>query len=239
MTIKSFLTPKKKNIDLPSAKMKHSGQGKNGKAFESEYWTEIYGSGLDVDGSYNAKQHANYLHSLFALMEIPVYKMADFGFGKGLLLREFVKAFAPVKVYAVDASEDAYLELIKKDWVKKSDKFHTFHSPLEDFHLPKLEREPVDLGICNSVIQYIPDKVLPEVLEKLAKYCNYLYFTVPTKTDYDLMRKEMNFSDPYAFERTAKQYRKLISRDFEVVGYNLLQSKWLGEKGFKEEFFRA
>ncbi|TGL61869.1 class I SAM-dependent methyltransferase [Leptospira ognonensis] len=214
------------------------GTGKNGKKFDSEYWKEIYGSGLDVDGSYNAKQHAAYLHALFQLMEIPVYKIADFGFGKGILLREFTKAFAPVKVYAVDASEDAFFELQKKDWVKKSDKYHVFHSSLEDFKLAKLEKEPVELGICNSVIQYLPDSVLPEVMEKLAKYCNYLYFTVPTKSDYDEMRKEMQFVDPYAFERSQKYYRKLVSRDFEVVGYNLLQSKWLGEKGFKEEFFR-
>jgi len=215
-----------------------SGTGKNGKAFETEYWKEIYGSGLDVDGSYNAKQHAAYLHSLFQLMEISVYKMADFGFGKGILLREFVRTFAPVQVYAVDASEDAFLELQKKDWVKRSDKYHIVHSSLEDFSLAKLEKEPVDLGICNSVLQYLPDPVLPHVVEKLAKYCSYLYFTVPTKVDYDEMRKEMKFTDPYAFERSQKYYRKLLSHDFEVVGYNLLQSKWLGEKGFKEEFFR-
>jgi hypothetical protein len=214
------------------------GIGKNGSPFGREYWTEIYGSGLDVDGSYNAKQHANYLHALFTLLEIPVYKIADFGFGKAILLREFVRAFAPVTVYAVDASEEAYLDLKKKDWVKKSDKYHVFHSALEDFSLPKLEKEPVELGICNSVIQYLPEKALPAVMERLAKYCNYLYFTVPTRGDYDLMRKEMQFSDPYAFERSQKYYRKLLSRDFEVVGYNLLQSKWLGEKGFKEEFFR-
>jgi trans-aconitate methyltransferase len=230
--MKSFLTKKLK------VNPETTGTGKNGKPFESEYWTEIYGSGLDVDGSYNAKQHAQYLHSLFQLMEISVYKIADFGFGKGILLREFVKTFAPVKVYAVDASEDAYHDLLKKDWIKKSDKFHIYHSSLEDFSLSKLEKEPVDLGICNSVIQYLPDSVLPGVLEKLAKYCSYLYFTVPTKADYDEMRKEMKFSDPYAFERSQKRYRKLISRDFEIVSYNLLQSKWLGEKGFKEEFFR-
>ncbi len=214
------------------------GTGKNGKKFESEYWKEIYGSGLDVDGSYNAKQHAAYLHSLFQLMEIPVYKIADFGFGKGILLREFVRTFAPVKVYAVDASEEAYIDLQKKDWVKKSDKFQIIHSTLEDIKFPKLEKEPVDLGICNSVLQYLPDSVLPIVIEKMAKYCNYLYFTVPTKSDYFEMRREMKFHDPYAFERTQKFYRKALSRDFEIVSYNLLQSKWLGEKGFKEEFFR-
>jgi len=215
-----------------------SGTGKNGKKFETEYWKEIYGSGLDVDGSYNAKQHAAYLHSLFQLMEISVYKIADFGFGKGILLREFVKTFAPVKVYAVDASEEAYLDLQKKDWVKKSEKYEVYHSSLEEFTLKKLEKEPVDLAICNSVLQYLPEQVLPDVVEKIAKYSNYLYFTVPTKVDYDEMRKEMKFTDPYAFERSQKYYRKLLTRDFEVVGYNLLQSKWLGEKGFKEEFFR-
>ncbi|TGN14597.1 class I SAM-dependent methyltransferase [Leptospira ilyithenensis] len=215
-----------------------SGFGKNGKAFDETYWSEIYGNGLDVDGSYNAKQHAQYLHTLFQLMEIPVYKIADFGFGKAILLREFVRSFAPVKVFAVDASKDAYEDLLKKDWVKKSDKFHIYHSPLESFQLAKLEREPVELGICNSVIQYLPDSALDHLLEKLAKYCSYLYFTVPTKEDYAVMKKEMNFIDPYAYQRSAKQYRKLLSRDFEIVSYNLLQSKWLGEKGFKEEVFR-
>ncbi|TGN19755.1 class I SAM-dependent methyltransferase [Leptospira idonii] len=217
---------------------KNHGIGKNGKNFDNSYWTEIYGNGLDVDGSYNAKEHANYLYYLFQLMDIPVYRLADFGFGKGILLKEMVKAFSPVQVYAVDASPDAYEDLNKKDWVKRSDKFHIYHSALESFILPKLEKEPVDLGICNSVIQYLPDGEIPGVLERLAKYCNYLYFTVPTKEDYSVMKSEMNFIDPYAYSRTAQKYRKWLSRDFEIVGYNLLQSRWLGEKGFKEELFR-
>ncbi|TGL62559.1 class I SAM-dependent methyltransferase [Leptospira jelokensis] len=219
-------------------KPKQVGLGKNGKEFGSEYWSEIYGNGLDVDGSYNAKQHAEYLKSLFQLMEIPVYKIADFGFGKGILLREMVKAFSPVKVFAVDASKEAFEELKKKDWVKRSDKFHIYHESLETLVLPKLEKEPVELGICNSVIQYLPENQIPSVLEKMAKYCNYLYFTVPTNEDYAVMKQEMSFVDPYAFSRTKKKYRKWIARDFEIVGYNLLQSKWLGEKGFKEDFFR-
>lgn len=214
------------------------GFGKNGKKFDDSYWSDIYGNGLDVDGSYNAKQHAEYLKALFQLMEIPVYKIADFGFGKAILLREMVKTFSPVKVYAVDASKEAYEDLKKKDWVKKSDKYHIYHESLETLKLPKLEKEPVELGICNSVIQYLPDSMIPGVLEKMAKYCNYLYFTVPTNEDYLVMKEEMNFIDPYAFTRSKKKYRKWISRDFEIVGYNLLQSKWLGEKGFKEDFFR-
>ncbi|MDF3820359.1 class I SAM-dependent methyltransferase [Leptospira sp. 96542] len=214
------------------------GTGKNGKGFDESYWSEIYGNGLDVDGSYNAKEHANYLHALFRLMDIPVYRIADFGFGKAILLREMVKTFSPVKVYAVDASQNAYEDLKKKDWVKRSDKFHIYHSSLENFILPKLEKTPVELGICNSVIQYLPDSEIPKVLERMAKYCNYLYFTVPTNVDYAEMKKEMSFIDPYAYSRSAKKYRKWLSRDFEIVGYNLLQSKWLGEKGFKEDFFR-
>lgn len=217
---------------------KNFGLGKNGKVFDGSYWSDIYGNGLDVDGSYNAKQHAEYLKALFLLMEIPVYKMADFGFGKAILLREMVKTFSPVKVYAVDTSKEAYEDLKKKDWVKRSDKFHLYHESLETLKLPKLEKEPVELGICNSVIQYLPDGMIPGVLEKMAKYCNYLYFTVPTNEDYVVMKEEMSFTDPYAFSRSKKKYRKWISRDFEIVGYNLLQSKWLGEKGFKEDFFR-
>ncbi|MCZ8343760.1 MAG: class I SAM-dependent methyltransferase [Leptospira sp.] len=222
----------------PFSKNKRLGVGKNGKGFNEEYWVEIYGTGLDVDGSYNAKEHASYLHSLFKLMEIPVYRIADFGFGKGILLREFVRAFSPVKVYAVDASKDAFEELKKKDWVRKSDKYHIYNQNLETFELAKLEKTPVELGICNSVLQYLPDSKIPDVLERLAKYCNYLYFTVPTNIDYADMKSEMKFVDPYAFSRPKKKYKKWISRDFEIVGYNLLQSKWLGDKGFKEDFFR-
>lgn len=181
------------------------GFGKNGKKFDDSYWSDIYGNGLDVDGSYNAKQHAEYLKALFQLMEIPVYKIADFGFGKAILLREMVKTFSPVKVYAVDASKEAYEDLKKKDWVKKSDKYHIYHESLETLKLPKLEKEPVELGICNSVIQYLPDSMIPSVLEKMAKYCNYLYFTVPTNEDYLVMKEEMNFIDPYAFSRSKKK----------------------------------
>lgn len=185
-------------------KKQNFGFGKNGKEFDGSYWSDIYGNGLDVDGSYNAKQHAEYLKALFQLMEISVYKMADFGFGKAILLREMVKTFSPVKVYAVDASKEAYEDLKKKDWVKRSDKFHIYHESLETFKLPKLEKEPVELGICNSVIQYLPDSMIPDVLEKMAKYCNYLYFTVPTNEDYAVMKEEMKFIDPYAFSRSKK-----------------------------------
>ncbi|GBF51956.1 methyltransferase domain protein [Leptospira ryugenii] len=215
------------------------GLGKNGQSFGETYWKDIYGSGLDVDGSYNAKQHAAYLKSLFSLMEIPVYRICDFGFGKAHLLKEFVKAFSPVKVYAVDASREAYLDLLKKDWVKHSDRFDIQNTSLEEFKIPKLEREPVELGICNSVLQYLPDQAIPSVVEKLGKYCNYLYFTVPTTEDYKEMKSELGFVDPFAFSRSKQKYRKWIAKDFEVVGYNVLQSKWLGEKGFKEDFFRV
>lgn len=89
--------------------------------------------------------------------------------------------------------------------MKRSDKFHLYHESLETLKLPKLEKEPVELGICNSVIQYLPDGMIPGVLEKMAKYCNYLYFTVPTNEDYAVMKEEMSFTDPYAFSRYQKK----------------------------------
>ncbi|KPA24078.1 Methyltransferase domain protein [Leptospira interrogans] len=65
--------------------------GANGLPFEIAYWRDIYGSGTDVDATFNAKEHARYAKSILNLMEINVNSIADFGFGKAILLKEMVK----------------------------------------------------------------------------------------------------------------------------------------------------
>ena len=47
--------------------------------------------GSIIDGVHNAKEHARYIKSILNLADVEVTSIADFGFGKGILLREFVK----------------------------------------------------------------------------------------------------------------------------------------------------
>ncbi|TGK03892.1 class I SAM-dependent methyltransferase [Leptospira semungkisensis] len=210
--------------------------GANGQPFEISYWDEIYGSGKDVDASFNAKEHAKYIKSLFDLMQLEPRSIADFGFGKGLLLKEFVKIFQPNRIFAVDPSEEMVDAIAKQKWIRGYN-LSFLHSTIQDLELKHFNFPPFDLGVCNSVVQYIEEKQLPKVFEKLHKLVNYLYFTVPTKNDYDRMKKEIYFTDPYAYQRSKKYYEKLIKPYFRRVAFNLLESRIVQDSQFCDELF--
>jgi trans-aconitate methyltransferase len=198
--------------------------GRDGLVLDETYWNSLYGDGYDIDGHFNAKEHAKYAKSLMDLMDVKVQSLGDFGFGKGLLLREFNRAFKPARVVALEPSIDRVEELRKQKWIS-STHIQIHNQTLEEFDPPYLSYAPLDLGICNSVIQYIPDRELKKVIEKFAKFTKFLYFNVPTKNDYIRMKKEIGFEDPYAHQRDLKFYKKLLSPYFHFVSFNLLESK--------------
>lgn len=210
--------------------------------FEAKYWKELYGNGLDVDGSFNAKEHSDYLYNLFRLMGIEVSSLVDFGFGQGKLLKTFALKFKPQTILAMDISDTMIDKLTKEKWYKSFADFRIKKVNLLDLspEFPKKVSNLTffELGILNSVLQYIPVPAIPALLESIARNCRYLYITVPTKEDYMVMKKEFDFSDPYANKLAKKKLRTLLSRDFEFVSFNLLQSKWFTEPAFREEIFR-
>ena len=66
--------------------------GANGLPFDKTYWDDMYVEDEEsvIDGIYNAENHARYVYELLQLFEISVKSLGDFGFGLGILLREFV-----------------------------------------------------------------------------------------------------------------------------------------------------
>ncbi|MCC6276084.1 MAG: class I SAM-dependent methyltransferase [Leptospiraceae bacterium] len=222
----------------PDYTLSGSALGANGKSFDSKYWSEIYGSGEDVDGTFNAKEHALYLKSLFGLFGISVRSLADFGFGKGFLLQRMIQAFQPGRVFALDASFDMVDRLKNSKWIYTSN-IAVASGTIQTLNIEIMKSAPFDLGICNSVLQYIPDNDLDDALEKMSRITRYLYFSVPTKADYTRMKKEIFFEDPYAFSRPKRFYMKKISRYFTVVSYNLLESKVnVHDSRVSDEIFR-
>ena len=170
-------------------------------------------------------------------MDNDVTSIIDFGFGKATLLREFVKKFQPRSVVAIDISKERYAELQKKAWTKKL-KMEIHNQSLTEMNFPTLLQKPCTLGISNSVIQYIPDSELASVLEKMASYCKLLYLAVPTKEDYKRLGEDLGFADPYAHIRDGKFYKKLLSKYFRFVSFNLLESKLSPHKKiFEEELY--
>ncbi len=210
--------------------------GANGLPFETAYWRDIYGSGTDVDATFNAKEHARYAKSILNLMEINVNSIADFGFGKGILLKEMVKIFKPGRVLAIDPSEQMLDELIAQKWIRAWN-ISVLNTTVQELDLSYFVHLPFDLGICNSVVQYIEGDLKP-VFEKLHRIVKYLYFSVPTKDDYIRMKKEIYFEDPYAFVRTKKQYMKMIEPYFRRVGFNLLESRLVADSRFTDQLFK-
>ncbi|MCE9500202.1 MAG: class I SAM-dependent methyltransferase [Leptospira sp.] len=212
-------------------------QGANGKLFEQAYWSDIYGRGDDVDGTFNAKEHARYLHSLFSLLKIRIRSIFDFGFGKGVLLREFSKLFEPLKIVAVDPSVQMVEAIRTCDWIRKYNAA-IIHNSIQDLEPAKFKYAPFDLGICNSVLQYIPDSELQTAVEKISLLAKYVYFTVPTDQDYDRMKKEIKFQDPYAYHRSKNFYLKKLKPFFTFVSFNVLESRIVKECQFEDEIFR-
>ncbi len=190
-----------------------------------------------IDGIDNAKEHAKYLKSILNLGEVFVESIGDFGFGKGILLREIAKEFKPKQIIAIDPSKEANDKLKKQAWIQKYS-YKIKQTTLENFTESNIKK-PLDLGICNSIFQYISSDDVTPAIEKLARLCKYVYFSVPTKVDYEYMKNELDFIDPYAFVRNKKFYTKAMSPYFTIVSHNLLESKiHIKESGFLYEFFR-
>ncbi|MCB1191415.1 MAG: class I SAM-dependent methyltransferase [Leptospiraceae bacterium] len=218
--------------------MKHSvlTSAANGLAFDKKYWKTVYRDEIDIDGTYNSKDHARYIASLFTLCEIEVYSMADFGFGKANLLEDFVKLLKPDKVYAIEPSWEMVDKLSKSRWISGLD-ISIIHSSIQDFTILNIEQNPLDFTICNSVFQYI-GRDIENMFQKLSRITKYLYFSVPTDKDYDRMKKELGFNDPYAYQRPLHFYMEALKPHFTVVSFNLLESKCFDSTGFPDELYR-
>jgi len=212
-------------------------KGANGKLFGNAYWTDIYRRGDDVDGSFNAREHARYLYSLFTLLKIRVRSIIDFGFGKGILLREFSKAFVPTRIVGVDPSLPMLQNIKSSEWIRKYN-VAIIQNSIQDLDSSKLKYAPFDLGICNSVLQYIPDPEFNLVAEKISHLSKYVYFTIPTDEDYKRMKREIKFQDPYAFARSKNFYLKKLKPFFTFVSFNVLESRIVKEQKFEDEIFR-
>lgn len=194
-------------------------------------------AGSIIDGVDNAKQHAFYIKSILDLAEVEVLSLCDFGFGNGILLKEFVMKLKPKLIIAIDPSKEAIDQLKKQSWITKLN-HKIYQTTIEKLDQSKINK-PFDLGICNSIVQYIPNKDITFVFQKMATLCKYLYFSVPTIADYNYMLNELEFTDPYANKRTKKFYLNRLSPYFTIVSYNLLESKSIPSgSGFVYEFFR-
>ena len=196
---------------------------KGSRGFSKEYWDKNYSEPEDMDGVFNAKNHALYLKNFFDLENVKVKSMIDLGHGLGYLLREFHKTFSPQTAWGIEPSEHAFStsqKLLKPYDIK-------LENPDLLSWCSKQWRgnKAIDLGICTGVIHYLPEEEIKQILPVLAKRIRYLYFSVPTNRELDRQISEMDFFDPYAQRRSKSKYYNLLKPYFTIVSSRVLESK--------------
>ncbi len=194
-------------------------------SFEEEYWKANYSDLEEMDCIGNVKEHANYIKAIFELEQIEINSVADFGYGTGHLFKEVLKIYKPYKAYGCEPSQYMFEK-------SKPDDFKPVPSTklkLENIDLLAWSKNPpkksYDLGLCNSVFQYIKTKDLKEIIPALSKSVKYLYLTVPTDEELKLQREDLNFDDTYSIKRSRKKYKELIKPHFTFLSSRLLESK--------------
>lgn len=210
------------------------------QGFGQDYWDRLYHTPGHVDGCGNAAEHAAYLRALFYLEMAHVDSIADFGFGLGRMLVAMTHAFKPSRVLGIEPSTVAFAQF-------DANELHVGQHQLRNTDLLSwCQQSPdaftfFDLGICSSVLQYLSDDELSDVIPVLAHRLKWLYLTVPTTDEYTKMDQQSGFHDPYAIARSVDHYRQLLAPHFEFVSSRLLESRRLGglqASPFTEAVFR-
>src|SRR5690606_20875932 len=83
-----------------------------------------------------------------------------------------------------------------------------------------------DLGLCTSILQYISDKDLIEIVPVIAKRVKYLYLTVPTDIELKRQREDLNFHDKYAIARSREKYFEFLKPNFTLVANKVWESRF-------------
>lgn len=195
--------------------------------FEQEYWDKNYSQPNSMDGIGNAKDHAKYLKSFFDLELVDISTIVDLGFGYGHLFQKMMKTFIPYRACGVEPSKFAFNKArSRKLKPVESTKLKLYNESLQVWCQRKENKNSrFDLGLCNSVLQYIPTKDLEEIIPVLARRVKFLYLTVPTDIELDRQIEELDFYDSYAIRRSRKFYRSLLSKNFTNISSKLWESK--------------
>lgn len=204
------------------SKKQHGAEG-----FSKDYWDVNYADPEEMDNIVNAREHAAYMKSIFALEGVDISSVIDLGFGLGILFEEVLKTFNPYRAHGIEPSKHAYDLVAKKDIrPNESTKLVMENTDLVSWSEKIMKREKIfDLGLCTSVLQYLSEEEINIIMPVLARRIRYLYLSVPTDLELKRQIEDVKFRDEYAIHRTREKYLKLIRPHFTFISSRLLESK--------------
>ncbi len=207
--------------------MRNEAHGPGAVGFPKAYWDENYAEPETMDGIYDARRRAVALKAIFDAEYVEIGSLIDFGFGLGHLFREMVDVFLPYTAVGIEPSRYVFDQLTQQQLTAvESVDVTLLPMTLLAWCRDESQRptEPFDLGICTSVIQYMSDPELKEVIPVLAQRLKYLYLTVPTDVEFRYQREVVDFTDKYAISRSQEEYLELLRGHFTIVGNRVLES---------------
>ena len=199
------------------------------EGFPDKYWDLNYDEPDSMDCIGNVKEHMNYLKSLFDLELIEINSVVDFGFGLGHMLKEANRVFKPKRILGIEPSPMPFSRM--EVWKIKNNSERMALKQVGLLNWLERNKGKFDLGLCNSVFQYIQTKDLEKAVPLMAKRVKFLYLTVPTDQELRNQQKDHSFTDRYALKRSRRTYQKILKKDFTFVSGRLLESKFF----FNEE----
>lgn len=197
----------------------------------SEYAFDQYRMRLTDNMKQNNKSHHKNCHLYLECMDLIQYfkrhKMSD----EDILKMNKNKRFCYCSRYKNGQYYKVKEEKIMKE--RKKQKYKDKIKDIDDIYneFPCLCYNKFDglynLGICVSVLQYVKDDDVDIILNKLSKECDFLYFDVVTKEEYDIMKNGSTFDDKWAIKsRSRNWYLKIILKYWRIISNEILESKY-------------
>jgi hypothetical protein len=213
------------------------------EGFSAKYWSDNYNDPNSMDGIGNAKDHVRYLKALLTLDNVKINSIIDFGFGKSVLLKEMITGLNPYKTVGIEPSKYIFEQIQSKPFFKNNKKkVKLYNFDLKTWcQKSQGKNERFDLGICTSVLQYLPEEELKVILPIIAEKVKYMYLTVPTNKELNKQINDLDFLDTYAIRRSKTFYYKIIKKYFTFISNRVLESKTFFDEentSFSELLFR-
>ncbi|GAB5366327.1 hypothetical protein AAMO2058_001134500 [Amorphochlora amoebiformis] len=141
--------------------------------------------------------------------------------------RIFINTGGPEKFCIVETEREDAVSFLRRPHGSQGSFCHILDAASQHSHWEPNPRPKgvYQLGVCTSVLQYLDDKELEEVIEGLSRRVYYLYLTVPTTKEYSRQILELDFDDKSAIHRSRLAYQSILGRHFTFISARLLESK--------------
>ena len=179
--------------------------------FDELFFKRFYAS-TPVHSRRKIETLATAVHNMCTWWDVSISTVLDVGAGRGYWRDWYAAHHRRVKVRSIDVSEHACAK---------------YHHELGDISTWKPSRG-FDLVICQSVLQYLPNRSADTAIQHLALATKQvMYLEVPTSSDLKYVVDRQS-TDLDIYSRTGEWYRKRLLKNFVHAGAGLWIAKTSG-----------